>query len=422
MHSYLGICLFIITSVSSTPTYSPLRPPSLPLAVRTPYFSAWTSTSGNDTLNNGGAILGTSPKKSLEWEGVVTVDGVSYEWLGNMAGSLPKSTELKKAEPLAVTYDSQYSNFTFAAGPVRLVASFFSPVEPTDLCQTSVPLSYLTVSVESNSSKHSVSLYGHVGRDWLSDRGNIKWDFFKNKQNITQARASCKADQDDVLIWKYGLEDPIEMGEDEHGLPTWGDFSYSSSLGDAYGMTYGSGSAGDLLHKYIDQGEITFTIKNNTRKAPKAFAFAHQFGVIPRKGKVQITYTLGLIQDTVINYSSPSGCVALKAWWKHCDEYEDALDMIIHHYQDLSQAQDKAFKWDHQLNKDVDRFFHTKSHDKKHSRPKSHSIADVGLSERDAYYAIVALSARQVCLKSNQQDRLYSNPRVFLLVQVVTSY
>ncbi|KAL9599404.1 MAG: hypothetical protein Q9219_003841 [cf. Caloplaca sp. 3 TL-2023] len=39
------------------PAYSPARPPAVPLAVRSPYTSAWSSTSMNGTLNTNGAIF-----------------------------------------------------------------------------------------------------------------------------------------------------------------------------------------------------------------------------------------------------------------------------------------------------------------------------------------------------------------------------
>lgn len=39
------------------PVYSPARPPSVPLAVRSPYTSAWSSTSDNNTLNSNGVTF-----------------------------------------------------------------------------------------------------------------------------------------------------------------------------------------------------------------------------------------------------------------------------------------------------------------------------------------------------------------------------
>jgi hypothetical protein len=119
-------------STSSGPSYSPARPPAIPLAVRGPYTSAWTSTFNGGTLNSNGVIFW--PGNALGWEGLATVDGITYEYLGTGSQELPTIPSLQSAIPLTVSYDSQYSNFTFAAGPVELTASFLSPVLPEDLC------------------------------------------------------------------------------------------------------------------------------------------------------------------------------------------------------------------------------------------------------------------------------------------------
>jgi hypothetical protein len=78
---------------------------------------------------------------------------------------------LKEATPIAVSYDSHYSNFTFEAGPPHVTASFFSPVLPEDLCKSSVPLNNLKVSYKAMDNKsHYVRLYSEVNGMWLAGR------------------------------------------------------------------------------------------------------------------------------------------------------------------------------------------------------------------------------------------------------------
>jgi hypothetical protein len=152
-----------INCVSSQriPNYSPARPPAIPLAVRSPYTSIWSSTAGNSTLNSGSTIFWDGTAGG--WSGIITVDGISYEWLGVGFQTLPVLDNLKEAQPLSVAYDSQYSNFTFQGGNVELTASFFSPVTPKDLCRTSIPLSYLQTSFRStDGAAHNVQLYSDV--------------------------------------------------------------------------------------------------------------------------------------------------------------------------------------------------------------------------------------------------------------------
>ena len=167
------------TNGNTLPAYSPARPPAVPLAVRSPYTSAWTSTANNGTLNTNGFIYW--PGTPLGWEGIVTVDGVSYEYLGTGSTLLPSLPNLKPAVPLTVSYDSQYSNFTFSAGPMEVTASFLSAVVPKDLCRTSIPLSYVTTTARSmDNASHSVQFYSDVNAAWVAFESNVttQWQFY----------------------------------------------------------------------------------------------------------------------------------------------------------------------------------------------------------------------------------------------------
>lgn len=422
MHLSARLTLLIITAIgaSTTPTYKPLRPPALPLAVRTPYTNAWTSTSGTDTLNTKGAQFWHFPGQPLGWEGIVTVDGISYEWLGTAQESFPETT-FKKAKPLTVSYDSQYSNFTFSTGQVEINASFLSPVLPDDLHRTSLPLSYLTVAVRSiDGGSHNVSMYGDVSGNWLSSSNcsceatPLNWKLFEGARAVD---GSFRVDRAGLFTWLYGLQHPFEMAEDGSDLPSWGDFSYSSRAGDST-MTYGSGHSVKLRYKYITQHHLDSTIVDyNYALRPShdtVLAFAHDLGIIGPAGSSEVTYTLGHIQQTVVNYLSTSGVQKLKPWWRK--RYDNSFDMIRAHFDDLEEVQKLASRWESQLKRDIENYYegrldssvdedvdHRSNHQLEFLDPVS-SYADssvLGLqekdAEKDAYYAILALSTRQVC-------------------------
>lgn len=115
------------------------------------------------------------------------MDGISYEYLGTGSSSLPVLPNLQTAVPLTVSYDSQYSNFTFGAGPVEITASFLSAVIPEDLCRTSIPLSYLEVSVAStDNATHAIQFYSDVNADWISYESNktIEWSLYQGSNSI----------------------------------------------------------------------------------------------------------------------------------------------------------------------------------------------------------------------------------------------
>lgn len=111
----------------------------------------------------------------------MVVDGVSYEYFGVASSVLPSASGLQTAVPQTVSYDTSYSNFTLTAGPVMITASFFSPVIPKDICRTSIPLSYLTTSIQStDGANHSIQLYADINGAWNSFEANatIEWDLY----------------------------------------------------------------------------------------------------------------------------------------------------------------------------------------------------------------------------------------------------
>jgi hypothetical protein len=54
-----GLCGFLLSSVIAQSTFRPARPPSIPLAVKNPYLSAWLPAGSNG--GNGGYLVGERP-------------------------------------------------------------------------------------------------------------------------------------------------------------------------------------------------------------------------------------------------------------------------------------------------------------------------------------------------------------------------
>ncbi|KAF1944756.1 hypothetical protein EJ02DRAFT_509941 [Clathrospora elynae] len=92
----LGVCEASVqqSAGNNDLVYSPLRPPSVPLAVRSPYTSTWNTTSNGSTLNSRNFTFWTG--SALGWAGVIRVDGTSSEYTGDS----PSVSNLRKATPL----------------------------------------------------------------------------------------------------------------------------------------------------------------------------------------------------------------------------------------------------------------------------------------------------------------------------------
>jgi len=381
---------------------------------------------------------------------MVTVDGVSYEYLGTGSQSLPSLPNVKTAVPLSVTYDSQYSNFTFAAGPVVVTASFLSSVLPTDLCRTSIPLSYLATSVQStDGAAHSVQFYSDVNAAWIAPESNktIEWNLYQGGNSVNGSGNATKG-ASAVYTWYvvlfyvllsmltrdrlFHLQHPYEFAE-EMDLPLWGNFSYSSSPGQASNFSFQSGFSNSLRYNYAMQHSLQDIVDPNYRGAgarEPVFAYAHDFGSV---SSASVVYTIGTIQQPIMRYLTNEGIIPLQPWWNKC--YGDIFQMINFHYNDFAQSQRLAAQWDSQLKADVDNYYKANSamvySNSTPSAPPIYSngsrgyasgtdeygeqyifdpntaygfldpsnftgIAIPDVEEAEAYYAIVALSARQV--------------------------
>ncbi|KAK6366508.1 hypothetical protein LTS17_010594 [Exophiala oligosperma] len=412
------------------PNYSPARPPVVPLAVRSPYTSAWQSTAGNSTLNSGGVQFWTGG--GLGWEGIVTVDGISYEYLGVGSKSLPTLPLIKSAIPQDVSYDSQYSNYTFQAGPVLVTASFFSPVIPKDLCRTSIPLSYLTTSVESlDGSSHDVQFYSDVNGDWMAPEGNktLIWDLYQSIRSINGS-GDVTDSSNFIYTWLFNLSSQYEFAE-ESQLPLWGNFSYTTSPGQASNFSFQSGYSATLRFNYIMQHYLTDIVDGNYRGAQDmepVFAFAHDFGSTT---SASVRYTIGSSQTPIMRYITSAGVVPLQPWWTKC--YGDLFSMIQYHYNDYDNAAALGNAFESQLKSDIDAYYapdyaNTAVYSNSTaSAPPAYPDRNIGtdqysqqyyfdpdsaygflnpnnfsgiaipdVSEPEAYYSLVALAARQI--------------------------
>lgn len=420
------------TNGNSTPIYTPARPPAIPLAVRTPYLSAWSTTQYGRTLNSDDPMFWTGDK--LGWTGIVTVDGISYEYLGNGMQILPKLSNYLAASPQTVTYDSSYSNFTFSAGPINITASFFSPVLPKDLCRTSIPFSYLTTTVQSTDDKpHSIQFYSDINSAWIGDGGDpqtMYWEIHRNGAPIN-GTGNVTVAPDTMYSWIYEPGIPLPLFE-AGDKPQWGQVAYSTQPMGALNVSFQSGYALDLRYNYV----TTQGLANNVDSAYRGtyiqeaiFAYVHDFGQV---SNAEVRYTVGLVQDPVIRYLYQGGLAKLQPWWKSC--YDDMSSMIHFHWNDFLTVQDLANRAESELLRDVEAFFEdaqpvpdistilpspnpsstwtpTTPSPTQTISPwiedtpdaygflNSDNFTGLGIpdaSESDSYYAIVALSARQV--------------------------
>ncbi|KAL8718809.1 MAG: hypothetical protein Q9225_004093, partial [Loekoesia sp. 1 TL-2023] len=303
--------------------------------------------------SNGNPIPAYSPARP---PAIVTVDGVSYEYLGTGSTTLPKLPNLQPAKPLTVSYDSQYSNFTFAAGPVEITASFLSSVLPKDLCRTSIPLSYLTTSVQStDNADHDIQFYSDVNAAWAAFENNvtIQWDLYKG-QNVINGSDNAMGDSTSTYSWFFYLQQAYEFAE-EMDVALWGNFTYSSRPLGAKNFSFESGFSGDLRYQYVMQHSLQDIVDADYRPSATrepVFAYAHDFGSV---SSALVRYTIGSVQQPIVRYLTSQGVVPLQPWWSQC--YGSIYQMIDFHFSDFEQTQVLASQFESQLKRDVDTYY-----------------------------------------------------------------
>ncbi|KAI1412070.1 DUF1793-domain-containing protein [Hypoxylon sp. FL1857] len=368
------------------PKYYPLRPPAIPLAVRSPYTSAWSSTSESKTLNSQMPIFWFG--QELGWEGIVVVDGNSFEYMGPVIDDFPELPYFNTTIPLEVRYDSQYSNFTFLAGPVIITASFFSPVTPKDICRTSIPLSYLTTTVQSNDGKpHHVQFYSDVTSNWmelLKDSDVIK-EFHTGPLN-----GNGTGNVTDVpTSWILRSQKPSTFIEQSQ-IAQWGNFSFTTSSFGSENFTYQSGSSTSVRFGFVNNRQLNNDVGSGVRgfgdQVP-VYAFAHDMGTVL---ETSVRYTIGSIQSPAIRYLHKGGLSDLAPWWEKC--YGEMHDMIRFHWNDFDTVAALGHEFETKLRAD----FYPDSAYGFLEPGNGTGIAVPFVSEAESYYGIVALSARQV--------------------------
>ena len=141
-------CSIILATLTTTSFAGDVRLPAYPLAVKSPYLSAWVP--GNQLLSGAATA---HPQfwtgSELTWPIFARVDNTTYSLFGNPNGNFNATS----AKTNSVSYTSSHTYISLTAGRASFTLDFFSPVLPgkDEYARQSLPYSYLTVSATSSS-------------------------------------------------------------------------------------------------------------------------------------------------------------------------------------------------------------------------------------------------------------------------------
>ncbi|PCH41118.1 DUF1793-domain-containing protein [Wolfiporia cocos MD-104 SS10] len=297
-------------------TATPFSPASFPLAVRSPYLSAWLPQGDGTALNEAwpqfwtGSILG--------WAGYVNVDGTSYNFLG--VPDVP-NTNAQKAVQKSSEFTSTQSIFVLTAGPIDITISFLSPVEPSDLLNQSLPFSYLAVSAAPNDgSSHSVQIYTDISAEWVSGDDSLTVNWTTSTGNL--------------ITHQVQLEDQTVFGEVSDHIQQGS--AYYSTLSSS-GITYQTGQDIVVRAQFINHSTLLNTEDTNFRAVSNdwpVFALAHDLGTISGASE-PVVYSVGHARDPAVEYIIANDALQNRSsyFWSRYATAGDAISTFLGDYE-----------------------------------------------------------------------------------------
>lgn len=276
MFAFVFSFIFLIWHGAAT-TFTPARPPAVPLAVRSPYMNTWLEVGSGDGNLPGawptfwaGSRMGTSGKPGGEvtgWAGQIKVDGDAFTWMGALGG-----TNVIQEN---VQFTSTRSSFIMnVADKVSMNVSFISPINPSDFKRQSIIGTYLEIDVVSrDGAEHAVQLYADISAEWtnpMNNRNPVEWSYVA---------------EDQIASHKVYQKNQVEFNADyaDDGAH-WGSWYWSTTESDS--MTYQSGTDQIVRDDFRSNGRLSNTQDSNFRNVSTewpVFAFAHDLGNLGEK-------------------------------------------------------------------------------------------------------------------------------------------
>lgn len=126
----------------------------------------------------------------------------------------------------------------------------------------------------------------------------------------------------------------------------------STQPGSSKNFTFASGKATNIRYSFIQKGYLSNYID---AEEGQVFAFSHDMKQ-SRRGSV--LYTVGVIQEPVINLLTSEGLQSLNPWWSSEGCYGSSwASLVATHYDDFATVQEMAATWEAQLKTDIDEYY-----------------------------------------------------------------
>ncbi|OJJ43220.1 hypothetical protein ASPZODRAFT_146239 [Penicilliopsis zonata CBS 506.65] len=316
----LTACLLLLPHVSSTATFTPLLPPAYPLAVRSPYLSAWLPGNAAENLPSSRSQFWYG--NELNWSLIARVDDVAY----NLFGVVDSLEDTKNATVTEGKYTSTHSIFTLTAGAATITLDFLSPVSPTNYLRQSLPFSYLTVTVKA--SGQSVQIYSDIDDSWTGQSTSSEWSYATNGS---------------TAVYQISAKDTATYSQNTAGQALWGDAVYATRPGNSSGskLTAASGPVAAVRAQFVGNGTLDDTHEAWTSGG--VVGFAQELGTVSESAAV--TFAIGHVRLQSINYLGAAQTGYYRA------TYPETVAAVSHFLDDYTDADSDASSLDELIQK-----------------------------------------------------------------------
>jgi len=140
---------------------------------------------------------------------MIQVDGTNYQWMG-----IPGAPQ--NVNQTSFSYTSTKSTFVMDVGGfVQMTITFFSPITPNDLQRQSLPLSYLSVRVQStDGNSHNVKLYADISAGLYHSQNLLNHALTKIRMVRRRAKPVSNCSLELRHRWKCRVSSSVPTGAD----------------------------------------------------------------------------------------------------------------------------------------------------------------------------------------------------------------
>ncbi|KAI4160954.1 MAG: hypothetical protein L6R39_000160, partial [Caloplaca ligustica] len=309
----LGVSLLSLQAANAV-DYTPLQPPSYPLAVRNPYLSAWMPGPfvSNLTASNPQFWAGQDLTLGI----MARVDGQAFSLLG-----LPSPPAgVREATVSNAQYTSTHSVFSLLAGNISIKLDFLSPVSPSNYLRQSLPFSYLTVTA-ANTAGESVQVYVDIDESWTGQSGSTAANATKSGQ---------------TSVFQLSVTGAGTYTQNAMDQALWGQAVFASRPSNSSTLTTQSGSAASVRSLFVSNGTLSgFT---PAYAAKDVVAIAQDLGSVASTASV--TYAIGYTRDAAVNYLGNARASYYSA------TYKDSISAVNHFLDDYADAESESSAMD----------------------------------------------------------------------------